>query len=341
LGQSSQNKVAMAPKIRLQNYPRIQAPGAKLDGFLDSDRLKSHPVPRRISKDLLADLIREAILNAEGKSSRTILNIPDNADDATTERAYADAARSLFRYFHDYPSDPAVEAQKCFKQHYRSIASETFRNGMLQKGRMNSGWRYQFLAVACAANSGRFRTVSDIGMAQSDFNVVADCLDKGSPSVHLYISVKNRRDTLGGQDWPKAIAALENDAMHDRNRTGPYCCVFGITIDRGDRSNIISRKTKRAYSENAEVWLADFFWPFFSNYSYEEIMTAVLEVLVNDDHAAENLVEKIEAPPKVLDGFGQACQDAGLLDADGMFSDPLTLVRFFCRPLKSPKKARK
>jgi hypothetical protein len=74
---------------------------------------------------------------------------------------------------------------------------------------------------------------------------------------------------MGGQDWPKAIQALENVAKNDRNRTGPYCCIFGIAIDRGSRYIKREKKTGRAYSENTEVWLSDFFWPFFSNHSLE------------------------------------------------------------------------
>jgi hypothetical protein len=40
---------------------------------------------------------------------------------------------------------------------------------------------------------------------------------------------------MGGQDWPKAISALENVARSDKNRSGPYICVFGIAIDKGQR----------------------------------------------------------------------------------------------------------
>jgi len=93
---------------------------------------------------------------------------------------------------------------------------------------MNSGWRYQFLALDCAQQSRRFKSVSDIGAAEADFNAVIEFVDKKKSALSLYVSIKNRSNTMGGQDWPKAIYALENVAKTDKNRTGPYCCVFGM-----------------------------------------------------------------------------------------------------------------
>ena len=131
-------------------------------------------------------------------------------------------------------------------------------------------------------------------------------------------------------DWPKAIQALENLAQNDKNRKGPYCCVFGIAMDRGARYIKREQKTKRAHSVNTEVWLSDFFWPFFSNYSYEEIMTAVLDVLIETDQPTKFAVQ-IEVPQKLLDAFGNACRQEGLLGKDGKFNDPYRLVKFFCQ----------
>ena len=44
--------------------------------------------------------------------------------------------------------------------------------------------------------------------------------------------IKNRANTMGGQDWPKAIASLEKEAELDKNRVGDYICVFGISIEK-------------------------------------------------------------------------------------------------------------
>ncbi len=109
------------------------------------------------------------------------------------------------------------------------------------------------------------------------------------------LSTKNRRNTLGGQDWPKAIRALESVAMNDRNRVGPYCCIFGIVMDRGQRHIKIEQKTGQTYSNNTEVWLSDFLWPFFANYSYEEIMRLVLDVLLSLQES-EELATQIQIP---------------------------------------------
>jgi len=135
---------------------------------------------------------------------------------------------------------------------------------------------------------------------------------------------------MGGQDWPKAIQALEIVAHNDKNRTGSYCCVFGIAMDRGTRYIKREQKTRRAHSVNTEVWLSDFFWPFFANYSYEEIMAAVLDALI-ESYASDKLSAQIEVPQRLLDAFGEACARARLIDQDGKFHDPYTLVRFFCQ----------
>ena len=53
---------------------------------------------------------------------------------------------------------------------------------------------------------------------------------------------------MKGQDWPKAIKALEDVARTDKNRTGPYLCVFGIVIEKGQRTIKRNAKSKSAYS---------------------------------------------------------------------------------------------
>jgi hypothetical protein len=196
---------------------------------------------------------------------------------------------------------------------------------------MNSGWRYQYLAVESARKSRRFRSISDIGAAEGDFNAVVDFVESSTSTLSLYVSVKNRSNTMGGQDWPKAIRALEDVARNDKNRTGPYCCVFGIAMESGRRFIRREQKTGNPYSMNTEVWLSDFFWPFFSNYSYEEIMMLVLEVLVSA-YEADELPTQMDPPDLVLDSFGECCLQAELVDELGNFDDPLKLVHFFCQP---------
>ena len=110
----------------------------------------------------------------------------------------------------------------------------------------------------------------------------------------------------------------------DKNRSGPYICVFGIAIDKGQRQIRKSGKTKVPHSVNTEVWLSDFFWPFFANYTYAEIAKAVFEVLMETGRKGEQLVTMI--PDALIDSFGEECRARVLLDDEGKFNDPLRLI---------------
>ncbi len=195
---------------------------------------------------------------------------------------------------------------------------------------MNPGWRYQFLVIGCARHSQRFRSVSDIGAAEGDFNATIEFLDRNRKPLSLYVSVKNRSNTMGGQDWPKAIQALERVAKSDKNRTGPYCCVFGIAMDRGTRYIKRELKTKTPRFVNTEVWLTDYFWPFFTNHSYEEVMQLVLSVLL-EKFSPDDLIGELLLPPQILATFGNCCRKAELVNEGGYFTDPYKLLAFFCK----------
>lgn len=319
-----------------QSYPRIDDPESRYYGCLDDSYLLPHDEPRRITPDALQNLILFAIEQADAKSSRDSFAIPSELNPDKLEDYFQQEGRSLFEHFHDYPSDPAATAHEYQHKHYRDVGTELFRSRALQKGRMNSGWRYQFLAVYCARESGRFDEVAGFGTSQGDFTAKIRFVDSAYKPLHLYVSVKNRSDTLGGQDWPNSIAALENYAKNDNNKTGPYLCVFGVAMDRGERRIPRRKGSKQAHSENTEVWLSDYFWPFFSAYSYEEIMTAMLEALVQTGETVESLPTQLTVPERVLHYFGQECEMAHLIDAQGNFDDPFKLVRFFCA--KTPPK---
>lgn len=320
--------MAKSTKTVPQAYPRIDDDSRKDYGCLDESTLVLHPAKLPVEK--LKGLIRDAISNANSKSSREILSIPPDATEEVVAEICKREGKALFRYFKKYSDDPASTADKLSERHYREVALEQFRNRTLQKERMNSGWRYQYLAHDCASHSGRFNSVSDLGAAEADFNATIRFLEKTKGLLSLYVSVKNRSNTMGGQDWPKAIQALENVAKNDKNRTGPYCCVFGIAIDRGTRYVKRERKSGRAYSENTEVWMSDFFWPFFSNYSYEEIMTLVWEV-IQELRRADKQQMQINIPESLLESFGDCCRKEGLVDEEGFFNDPRRLIQFFCR----------
>ena len=303
-----------------QDYPRTE------EGLLDETGLAPHA--GKIPLDELKAIIRDAIVSAARKSRREILELPDGLADEQKAALYRKKGKELFAYFRRYYGDPAATAYDCLGKHYREIALEQFRNQTLQKQRMNSGWRYQYIAKDCAVRSRRFITVSDIGASEADFNATMNIVDTRK-TLNIYVSIKNRANTMGGQDWPKAISALENVARSDKNRSGPYICVFGIAIDKGQRQIRRIGKTKAPYSVNTEVWLSDFFWPFFANYTYAEIAKAVFEVLVETGRQAQpQLVTLI--PDALIDSFGEECRTRFLLDAEGRFNDPLRLIDVFC-----------
>lgn len=319
--------MAKSPKTIPQNYPRIEDQSSKYYGCLDDSQLVPHG--QKIPVGVLKSLIQSAINNAGRKSRREILSIPPDATAEEVEVIYKREGKELFKYFKRYCGDPAATAHQVYRKNYSDVGKEQFRNRTLQKERMNSGWRYQYLAIDSARQTKRFESVSDIGTAEGDFNATIKFLDRTREPLSLYVSVKNRSNTMGGADWPKAIQALETVAKTDKNRTGPYCCVFGIAMDRGTRYIKRMQKTKDAHSMNTEVWLSDYFWPFFANYSYEEIMTLVLDVLVSS-YSTDDLPTLIDVPDQLLDSFGESCLKAGLVDELGNFHDPYKLVKFFC-----------
>lgn len=324
-----------------QPYPRI-GEGKKFAGMLDGERVIGHT--GKIPTGDLKQIINGAVEYANRKSSRAILDIPESASDEVAKQIYLKEGRALFAYFKKYCGDPATTAYECCGRNYSQVAAEQFFNRALQKGRMNSGWRYQSIAFQCARASKRFKTVSDIGTMEADFNVTIETVNYAdAPSVNVFVSVKNRTNTLGGQDWPKAIAALEEVAKTDRNRdvkSIPYLCVFGIAIDRGQRLVKRNGKTKQPHSNNTEVWLSDFFWPFFSNYSYEEIMLAVCELITEQGLKKENRTMGIAPPVELVESFGQQCRQYGLVDDEGKFNDAKKLVNFFCTKLVAAKSAK-
>lgn len=301
----------------IQHYPRDDS------GLLEEAALRPHT--RKLSGQELRDVIVAAIDYANGKASRAILNIPDGTPEEEVRKKYRTSGRDLFRYFVRYCGDPASTAHQCNRRHYKDVAREQFQNRTLQKERMNSGWRYQHIAKDGAARSSRFTSVSDIGTLEADFNATIKYLNR-SGDLTIYVSVKNRENTMGGQDWPKAILALEAMARKDKNRAGDYICVFGIAMQCGQRH--MKKSAGGAWhSNNTEVWRSDFFWPFFINMSYQELIRSILQVLMETEKP-ETL--NLSVPDELLESFGDCCREKQLLDEDGCFNDPYKLVTLLC-----------
>lgn len=314
---------------QLQLYPRIQDEDDFFNGYLDDDKLEVHKTS--ISEEELEQLILDAIDKANEKSAREMILIGSTTTDEDKEKIYKERAWELFKYFQTYPGDPASTAHQLEGKNTKEVAEDLFRLKTLQMERMNSGWRYQYLVVDCASRTGRFAQISDRGAKEADFVAVIRYRNalQANDQVNLYVSVKNRINTIGGPDWPKSIADLENYASSDKNRVGPYCCVFGIAMSAGKRQIKRRGKTKEVYSWNTEVWLSDYFWPFFTNKSYTEIMLHVLDVLKSAGYQADKLPNQIQLPPQFITAFDEYCFSAGLTQ-NSIFHDPYKLVEFFC-----------
>ncbi|MBI4299036.1 MAG: hypothetical protein HY666_04665 [Chloroflexi bacterium] len=318
-------------RVSPQDYPRVQKENDKFNACLDEACLTPHTYKIPVKK--LKSIILDAIQSANRKSSREILSVPENATEDEAKRIYKKEGKELFKYFVKYYDDPASAAYQCLGKHFSEIAQEQLRNRILQKQRMNSGWRYQFIAQESARQSKRFISVSGIGTAEADFNAQIKQIEPRKKPVNIYVSVKNRSNTLGGQDWPKAIQALEQVARNDRNRDGPYICVFGIAMEKGLQRIKTIQKTKVPHSPNTEVWLSDFFWPFFVNYSYEEIILAVLHTL-REQTSPDPVPVNISFPEELMATFGEYCKEYKLLDSEGRFNDANRLVAVFCGQAK-------
>lgn len=153
-----------------QSYPRITDIKRTDYGCLDESLLVPHRV--QIEAGQLAKLIRTAIRNAEMKSSREAMSAPENATATQLKAFYEKEGAELFRYFKKYVGDPAATAHQMCGKHYRDVGLELFRNRALQKGRMNSGWRYQFLNSVLANievnENAREYSEEEIGLAIFD-----------------------------------------------------------------------------------------------------------------------------------------------------------------------------
>ena len=303
----------------IQPYPRI-------DGYLLNDQaLVKHS--NKLSREELYAIIKEAIIYANRKSSRAILDITENMSDDEVSNIYNKSGSYLYTYFLRYCEDPTTTAYQCLGRHVSEVAREQFHNRTLQKDCMNSEWRYQLIAKNAASRMKRFRSVSDLGISEADFNAVIQ-YDSIPEQLSIYVSVKNCANTMGNHDWQQAICALESVAQSEKKSNDCFLCVFGITMEQGYRNIHHDSRTNMPYSYNTEVWRSDFFWPFFTNESYEYIMKYVLEVLMELRQPTELMTD---IPEELVDSFGYCCRHANIIDKNGIFNDAHLLVKFFCR----------
>jgi len=148
-----------------QAYPRIPE-GEKFADLLDEQHLVPHRY--RIPQNKLRRIIIDAIRSANRKSSRAILEIPEQVSDPEMRKIFLREGRNLFGYFRKYCGDPAASAFEYQDKTYREVAVQQFRIRTLQKERMNSGWRYQLIAYQCAAFISEGRLAPDMDELDSN-----------------------------------------------------------------------------------------------------------------------------------------------------------------------------
>ncbi len=76
----------------------------------------------------------------------------------------------------------------------------------------------------------------------------------------------------------------------------------------------------------------------FSNYSYEEIVRAVLEVLI-ETQRPDSL--DIDIPQDLIEAFGSRCREFDLLDEQGRFNNAYKLIDLFCGVSNSASRSNK
>lgn len=192
----------------------------------------------------------------------------------------------------------------------------------MQRLRMRIGVFYQYLLIElmrASIKTGNSNIIQAFdGVREGD--IVADIKTPGyNKNLRLYISVKKSADTVGGQDIGGVIRRLENIATTEKNLTSPYLCVIAIaTPNKGKilsygRSRLV-RYTQdgHPYSENCEIWLPGFLYPYVTGRSAREIYRESIK-LVDKHFPFYSLKFRPESTKLLKEEFMRL----GIVDKDG------------------------
>lgn len=233
----------------------------------------------------------------------------------------------LFKYFVKYCNDPASTSHQCNGRHYSDVAKEQFYTLSTEYACANSMLRYQAIVEIEALKSGRFRSIKKITNSDGCFSAIIDYMRREG-SLYIYVSINSRFDLMDEEYWNELNSQLESFAIADPNRSGDYLCVIGMANENGDRCKLQTNSKSRLQSHSTEIWLSDFFWPFFTNFSYKEISLSVLSALIEtqipDTH-------EIVIPNDLIEVFGKCCRNEHLIDEIGKFNDSIKLARLMCK----------
>ena len=267
----------MAKRSPRQPYPREDdSPLAKKDLF------------PKMSSPLPLDIVKNAIENAFIRSRLTKTgNI----------RIYPDSPSDLVKICIQHlkeRADPVLGVHFYSQLDSGDIFDMDAVPHEMQRLRMQIGVFYQYLLIELMRASmeynrtnghhSNFVQVFD-GMREGD--ITADINPPSFPrGLRLYISVKKSYDTVGGQDIPGVIARLEGLAKTEKNLTSPYLCVIAVaTPDKGkilsyDKGRIVkNNQDGHPHSENCEVWMPDFIYPYITGRHAVEIYAEALKYI--------------------------------------------------------------
>ena len=278
-----------------QDYPRTE------EGLLDESRLAAHT--GKIPFDELKAIIRDAIVSAARKSRREILELPDGLSEEEKTKIYGKKGKRAVRLFPPLLRRPGGDGLRLPRQ-----ALPRDRAGAVPQ--------------------------SDAPEAADEFRLALSVHRQGLRGAlaalrdgvrHRRLGSRLQRDDEHRRTWPRrSTSTCRSRTARTRwaarigrrrsrrsktsrvpTRTAParIICVFGIAIDKGQRQIRRIGKTKAPYSVNTEVWLSDFFWPFFANYTYAEIAKAVFEVLMETGRQGQQPLATL-IPDELIDSFG-------------------------------------
>ncbi len=154
--------MAKSTKTVPQAYPRIDDDSRKDYGCLDDSTLVAHPGKLPVEK--LKGLIREAISNANSKSSREILSIPPDATEEVVAEICKREGRKLFEYFRKSCFDPPLFTDKLYRRDYMDVGIEQAREYVRWKHQENDRLRKQMLI-----SNGAWRLLKQMSCADRQY----------------------------------------------------------------------------------------------------------------------------------------------------------------------------
>lgn len=135
--------MAKSAKTVPQLYPRIDDDSRKEYGCLDDSTLVAHP--GKLPSKKLKGLIRDAIRNANSKSSREILSIPADATENEVAEIYEREGKNLLMYIKTSCFDPPLFVQKLYQKSYTDVCLEQVKEYLSWKLRENDRFRNEAL----------------------------------------------------------------------------------------------------------------------------------------------------------------------------------------------------